>query len=50
GIHTYYDGIPDIIQGGEHQFAKKQLIQLWITLMLVSWYIFFFILCCKNQS
>ncbi|KAF8220740.1 hypothetical protein L208DRAFT_1332096 [Tricholoma matsutake] len=37
GIHTYYDGIPDIIQGGEHQFAEKQLIQLWITLMLVSW-------------
>ncbi|KAF8225954.1 hypothetical protein L208DRAFT_1503394, partial [Tricholoma matsutake] len=37
GIWTYYDSIPDIIPIGEHQFAEKQLIQLWITLMLVSW-------------
>jgi hypothetical protein len=28
---------------GEHQFAEKRLIQLWITLMLVSWYVFAFI-------
>ena len=37
GIRTYYSGIPAIIQIGEHQFAEKRLIQLWISLMLVSW-------------
>jgi hypothetical protein len=37
GVRTYYDGIPSIIQVGEHQFAEKRLVQLWITLMLVSW-------------
>lgn len=37
--HTY-DGIPSIIQVGEHQFAEKQLIELWITMMLVSWQVF----------
>jgi hypothetical protein len=36
-MRTYYDGIPDVIQVGEHQFAERRLIQLWITLMLVSW-------------
>lgn len=37
GVCTHYDGIPDIIQVGKHQFAEKRLIQLWISLMLVSW-------------
>ncbi|KAF8228308.1 hypothetical protein L208DRAFT_1292379 [Tricholoma matsutake] len=36
GVCTYY-GIPAVIQVGEHQFAERWLIQLWITLMLVSW-------------
>ena len=40
GVRTYYDGIPLIIQVGEHQFAEKRLIQLWITMMLVSWQVF----------
>ncbi|KAF8229572.1 hypothetical protein L208DRAFT_1286352 [Tricholoma matsutake] len=38
GTCTYYDGaIPDAIQVGEHQFAEQQLIQMWITSMLLSW-------------
>ena len=37
GIRTYYSGIPAFIQIGEHQFAEKRLIQLWISQMLVSW-------------
>jgi hypothetical protein len=37
GIRIYYYGVPDVVQIGEHQFAEKRLIQLWITLMLVSW-------------
>jgi hypothetical protein len=36
-IRQYYDGAPDIIQVGEHQFVEKRLIELWISLMLVSW-------------
>lgn len=37
GARKYYNAVPDVIQIGEHQFAEKRLIQLWITLMLVSW-------------
>ncbi|KAF8230776.1 hypothetical protein L208DRAFT_1280372, partial [Tricholoma matsutake] len=38
GTCTYYDGaIPDALQVGEHQFAEWQLIQMWITSMLLSW-------------
>ncbi|KAF8219601.1 hypothetical protein L208DRAFT_1339007, partial [Tricholoma matsutake] len=42
GICTYYDGIPNVLQVGEHQFAERRLIQLWITMMLVSWYVLAF--------
>lgn len=41
-IWTYYDGIPNVLQVGEHQFAERRLIQLWITMMLVSWYVLAF--------
>ncbi|KAF8060185.1 hypothetical protein FPV67DRAFT_1674149 [Lyophyllum atratum] len=34
---TYYDGIPEIIQVGEHQFMEQKLVQLYMTMMLVSW-------------
>jgi hypothetical protein len=37
--HTYYDWIPEIIQVGEHQFVKQKVINLWIMLMMVSWYL-----------
>lgn len=38
GRRTYYGtGIPDIIQVGEHQFVERKVIELWITLMVVSW-------------
>ena len=34
----YYDnGIPDIIQIGEHQFVECDVVKLWITSMVVSW-------------
>ena len=33
----HYDTIPDIIQVGEHMFAERKLISLWINLMLISW-------------
>lgn len=37
GQRIYYDIIPDIIQVGEHQFAEKRVINMWISMMLLSW-------------
>ena len=37
GQRIYYDEIPDLIQVGEHQFAERKLIDLWILMMLLSW-------------
>jgi hypothetical protein len=37
GERIYYDGIPEIIQVGEHQFVEQQVVEMWINLMLVSW-------------
>ncbi|KAF8814161.1 hypothetical protein BYT27DRAFT_7082804, partial [Phlegmacium glaucopus] len=37
GQRIYYDTVPDIIQVGEHQFAEQKLINLWISMMLLSW-------------
>ncbi|KAF8222057.1 hypothetical protein L208DRAFT_1324496, partial [Tricholoma matsutake] len=37
GQCVYYDVIPEIIQVGEHQFVKQRVIDMFITLMLVSW-------------
>ncbi|EDR10781.1 uncharacterized protein LACBIDRAFT_324667 [Laccaria bicolor S238N-H82] len=37
GIRHYYSSIPDILQVAEHQFVKKKLVNLWLTLMVVSW-------------
>src|SRR5882762_1867891 len=35
---SYYDqDIPDIIQASEHRFVERKVINLWVTLMLVSW-------------
>ncbi|KAF8545563.1 hypothetical protein OG21DRAFT_1429077 [Imleria badia] len=30
GEHTYYGGVPDIIQVGEHQFVECQVIKMWL--------------------
>ena len=37
GIQHYYHGTLDILQVAEHQFVKRKLVNLWITLMVVSW-------------
>jgi hypothetical protein len=37
GQRIYYDGIPDVLQIGEHQFAELKLVNMWITMMLLSW-------------
>lgn len=37
GVRTYYGGIPDYIQVGEHQFVETALVYHWVDLMLTSW-------------
>ncbi|KAF8144269.1 hypothetical protein K438DRAFT_1632122 [Mycena galopus ATCC 62051] len=37
GVRTYYGNTPRYIQIGEHQFAERKLVGLWVTLMLVGW-------------
>ena len=37
GQQIYYDKIPDLVQIGEHQFAERKLINLWIMMMLLLW-------------
>ena len=33
GERMYYDTLPDIIQIGEHQFAERCVIEMWLALM-----------------
>lgn len=37
GQWIYYNGIPEILQIGEHQFAELKLVNMWIMIMLLSW-------------
>ena len=36
-MRTYYDGIPDVIEVGEHQFVEHEVLNLFTGLMLLSW-------------
>ncbi|KAJ6536225.1 hypothetical protein B0H19DRAFT_1271016 [Mycena capillaripes] len=38
GVRTYYAGIPELIQIGEHQFAELKLVNMWISSMLLGWF------------
>ncbi|KAJ6492700.1 hypothetical protein C8R47DRAFT_1269993 [Mycena vitilis] len=38
GVRTYYAGVPDLIQIGEHQFAEVKLVNMWISSMLLGWF------------
>ncbi|KAF8547820.1 hypothetical protein OG21DRAFT_1599609 [Imleria badia] len=33
GRRTYYGGIPDMLQVGEHRFVERQVVEMWLTLM-----------------
>lgn len=37
GSRTYYGDIPEYIEIGEHQYAERQLIELWKAKMLFAW-------------
>ena len=39
-FHTYYGGVPNLIQVGEHQFIEKRVFNLFIGMMLVAWYVY----------
>lgn len=36
-VRTYYGGIPDVVQVGDHQFVERVVLNLFIGLMLNSW-------------
>jgi hypothetical protein len=36
-MRTYYKGIPDVIEVGEHQFVECEVLNLFAGLMLLSW-------------
>ena len=38
GWRTYYGGIPDILQVGEHQFVERPVVEMWLT-MMDTWYV-----------
>ncbi len=40
GSRTYYSGIPDVLQVGEHQFVETKLVYTWRSNMLFGWYVF----------
>ncbi|KAJ7877878.1 hypothetical protein B0H13DRAFT_1631479 [Mycena leptocephala] len=37
GVRTYYSGVPDAIQVGAHQYVEREVLSLFIGLMLISW-------------
>jgi len=37
GERTYYGGVPQYLQIGEHQFVEDRVVRLWINQMLVAW-------------
>ncbi|KAF8160312.1 hypothetical protein BJ912DRAFT_1026540 [Pholiota molesta] len=36
-VRTYYSGVPEAIEVGKHQFIARDVIQLFLNLMLYSW-------------
>ncbi|KAF8884482.1 hypothetical protein BD779DRAFT_1443171, partial [Infundibulicybe gibba] len=37
GIRTYYGGVPNIIEVGKHQFVERDVLNLFVGMMLISW-------------
>lgn len=38
-VRTYYKGIPDVLEVGDHQFVEREVLSLFTGLMLISWYV-----------
>lgn len=37
-VRTYYPSVPNAIEVGKHQFIARNVVQLFLNLMLFSWY------------
>jgi hypothetical protein len=37
GTRTYYQTIPNAIQVGEHHYVQREVLDMFINLMLISW-------------
>jgi hypothetical protein len=37
GQRTYYPGVPELIQIGEHQFVEVTVVKTWCAEMLFGW-------------
>jgi CxC5 like cysteine cluster associated with KDZ transposases len=44
GERHYYGGVPDVIEIGKHHFMEREVIEMFVNLMLISWYVALFIL------
>lgn len=38
-VRTYYPGMPEAIEVGKHQFISRSVANLFLNLMLISWYL-----------
>jgi hypothetical protein len=39
-MRNYYAGVPDAVQIGEHQYIERKVAELFVNLMLISWYVY----------
>ncbi len=44
GMRTYYGNILNMIRVGKHQFIEKQVIDLWISMMLLLWFVLLYVI------
>lgn len=42
-VRTYYPVIPEYIQVSEHHFIQQQVVKLWVTSLLLGWYVMSYI-------
>ncbi|PPQ83677.1 hypothetical protein CVT26_006236 [Gymnopilus dilepis] len=38
-VRTYYHGIPDYLQVSEHHFVEQRLVRLWVSMLLLGWFV-----------
>jgi hypothetical protein len=36
-VRSFYGGIPDFLQVGDHQFVARRLAEMWVNMMLLGW-------------
>ena len=43
GQRTYYPGVPEFIEVGEHQFVEQVVARMWTTNLLLGWFVPFYL-------